>query len=44
MGDGVDPVFRSWSEGYDPEDDADRAVIQTRKEIFPFWGLDPHYD
>ncbi|GAB3849044.1 acetoin utilization protein AcuC [Nesterenkonia populi] len=44
MGDGAEPVFRSWEDGYDPENAVDRAIIQTRKEIFPLWGLDPYYD
>nr|WP_028464045.1 acetoin utilization protein AcuC [Nesterenkonia alba] len=44
MDDGADLRFRSWEAGYDPEDDLDRAVIQTRREIFPLWGMDPWFD
>lgn len=44
MTDGADASFVPWSHGYDPEADLDRAVIATRKAIFPFYGLDPYYD
>lgn len=44
MGDGAEARFRSWEDGYDPENAVDRAIIQTRKEVFPLWGLDPYYD
>ena len=36
--------WRTWELGYDPEDTVDRAIIQTRKEIFPLHGLDPWFD
>ena len=36
--------FRPWREGYDPADDVDRAVLATRRHVFPLWGLDPHQD
>lgn len=44
MGDRVDLWWRSWEIGFDPDDDTDRAVMATRREIFPHWGLDPWYD
>ncbi|MDO4253875.1 MAG: acetoin utilization protein AcuC [Kocuria sp.] len=44
MGDRVDLWWRSWEIGFDPDDDTDRAVMATRREIFPRWGLDPWYD
>ncbi|MDR5712982.1 acetoin utilization protein AcuC [Nesterenkonia flava] len=44
MGDDAELWWRSWELGYDPEDAVDRAVIQTRKEIFPLHGLDPWFD
>lgn len=44
MTDGNFNDFQPWSNGYDPEADIDRAVIATRKAIFPFFGLDPYYD
>jgi acetoin utilization protein AcuC len=44
MGDGRDPSFRSWELGYDPDDAVDRAVMRTRKAVFPIHGLDPWFD
>ena len=44
MTDDVDLWWRSWEVGYDPNDDVDRAVMATRKEIFPLHGLDPWFD
>lgn len=44
MGDGVDLWWRSWEVGYDPQNEVDRAVIATRKEVFPLYGLDPWFD
>ena len=42
---GVESVeWRRWSTGYDPADDVDRAVLATRKAVFPLWGLDPYHD
>jgi acetoin utilization protein AcuC len=42
---GAGPVeFRAWSEGYDPADAVDRAVLATRRHVFPHWGLDPLLD
>lgn len=40
-----DPIrVRSWSDGYDPEDEVDRAILATRRATFPGHGLDPHFD
>nr|WP_250545340.1 acetoin utilization protein AcuC [Paenarthrobacter sp. DKR-5] len=44
MGDGVDIWWRSWEVGYDPNDEVDRTVMATRKELFPLHGLDPWFD
>jgi acetoin utilization protein AcuC len=44
MGDGRDPWFRSWELGYDPDDAVDRAIMLTRKAVFPIHGLDPWFD
>jgi acetoin utilization protein AcuC len=44
MSDGYDGTFAPWSGGYDPQSDLDRAVMATRKSIFPFFGLDAYYD
>ncbi|WP_081861563.1 acetoin utilization protein AcuC [Cellulomonas sp. HZM] len=41
MGDGVTPVLRPWSSGYDPGDEVDRAIRATRAAAFPYLGLDP---
>lgn len=39
--DGRNPEFSDFSAGYDPADPIDRAIMATRKAIFPFHGLDP---
>jgi acetoin utilization protein AcuC len=39
--DGQDPVWRDWTQGYDPEIWLDRTIAATRHEIFPYHGLDP---
>ena len=44
MTDGSDAAFFAWERGYDPESDLDRTVMSTRKNIFPFYGLDAYYD
>jgi acetoin utilization protein AcuC len=33
-----------WSSGYDPADELDRAVLATRRAVFPLLGLDPYRD
>ncbi len=44
MTDGAAADHRPWSSGHDPEDAVDRAVMATRKAVFPVHGLDPWYD
>jgi acetoin utilization protein AcuC len=44
MTDGREMWFRSWATGHDPEDAVDRAVMATRKAVFPLHGLDPWFD
>lgn len=44
MTDDAELWWRSWELGYDPEDPVDRAIVQTRREIFPLHGLDPWFD
>ena len=39
--DGRTPVWRDWSEGYDPEVWLDRAIQATRQAVFPLHGLMP---
>ncbi|MEU0563963.1 acetoin utilization protein AcuC [Nonomuraea sp. NPDC005983] len=41
MTDGRSPEFTGWSAGYDPADPIDRAVMATRRAVFPLHGLDP---
>jgi acetoin utilization protein AcuC len=43
MTDGREPEYRDWAEGYDPHSWLDRSVQETRKEVFPFHGIDPMY-
>jgi len=44
MGDDADLWWRSWQIGYDPADPVDRAIMATRREVFPALGLDPWFD
>ncbi|MDN5660795.1 MAG: acetoin utilization protein AcuC, partial [Brevibacterium aurantiacum] len=44
MTDGYDGSYNRWSNGFDPESELDRAVMGTRKNLFPFFGLDPYFD
>ncbi|SFT49171.1 acetoin utilization protein AcuC [Arthrobacter sp. ov118] len=44
MSDDVDLWWRSWEVGFDPNDAVDRAIMATRKEVFPLHGLDPWFD
>jgi acetoin utilization protein AcuC len=41
MTDGRSPVYRDWSQGYDPHTWLDRAINATRTAVFPLHGLDP---
>jgi acetoin utilization protein AcuC len=36
-------AHRPWSEGVDPDDASDRAVLATRQAVFPLHGLDPWF-
>ncbi|BCT77448.1 acetoin utilization protein AcuC [Sinomonas cyclohexanicum] len=44
MGEDADLWWRSWEIGFNPNDPVDRAVMATRKEVFPLHGLDPWFD
>ncbi|GAB3049456.1 acetoin utilization protein AcuC [Sediminivirga luteola] len=44
MGEAELPPVAPWTDGYDPGSELDRAVMNTRKCVFPFYGLDPYYD
>jgi len=39
--DDADPAFEAWQPG-DDGDAVDRAIMATRREVFPLLGLDPH--
>ncbi len=41
MTDGRNPVYRDWSQGYDPDSWLDRAIHATRTAAFPLHGMDP---
>ncbi|MFC7386167.1 acetoin utilization protein AcuC [Sphaerisporangium rhizosphaerae] len=41
MTDGRRPDYHDFSAGYDPADPVDRAIMATRKAVFPLHGLDP---
>jgi acetoin utilization protein AcuC len=41
MSDGHDPKPVPWSSGHDPADPVDRAILATRRAVFPHHGLDP---
>lgn len=41
LGDGREPSYRPWEEGYDPDTWLDREVLATRRAAFPQHGLDP---
>jgi acetoin utilization protein AcuC len=44
MTDGRTPEYQPWASGHDPQDPVDRAVMATRKAVFPIHGLDPWFD
>ncbi len=44
MTDGREASYTSWAGGHDPGDAVDRAVMATRKAVFPLHGLDPWFD
>lgn len=39
MTDGQTPWARPFEFGFDPENSVDKAILATRKAVFPFWGL-----
>jgi acetoin utilization protein AcuC len=41
MGDGGSTGWQAWEDGYDPADAVDRAILATRKAVFPLRGLLP---
>lgn len=41
MTDGAEPSYEPWQPGGD-EDPVDRAILATRKAVFPLYGLDPY--
>jgi acetoin utilization protein AcuC len=41
MTDGEDVEVQTWAGGYDPAHPVDRAVMATRRAVFPEHGLDP---
>ncbi|HSJ60990.1 MAG TPA: acetoin utilization protein AcuC [Jiangellaceae bacterium] len=43
MTDGGNAGYDDWANGYDPADWLDRAVVATRKAVFPLHGLDPSW-
>lgn len=44
MTDGATPHVRNWADGHDTADALDRAVMATRRAVFPLHGLDPWFD
>jgi acetoin utilization protein AcuC len=44
MTDGADPKLVGWGSGYDPADPIDRAILATRRAVFPHHGLEPERD
>lgn len=44
MTDGQEVWWRSWATGHDPDDAVDRAVMATRKAVFPLHGLHAWFD
>jgi acetoin utilization protein AcuC len=41
MTDGIEPTYRPWAPGSDAPDAVDRAILATRRAVFPLHGLDP---
>ncbi len=44
MTDGQQPWPRPFDQGFDPTDPVDEAILATRVEVFPHWGLTPEPD
>jgi len=43
MTDGQTAAFDDFSAGFDPGDEVDRAIMATRKAVFPFHGINPEW-
>jgi acetoin utilization protein AcuC len=43
MTDGAALVFDDWSAGFNPADGLDRAIMATRKAVFPLHGINPEW-
>ena len=41
MTEGSEPAFSRFESGYDPADPIDRAILATRRAVFPEHGLMP---
>jgi len=41
MTEGAPATFADYESGYDPADPVDRAIMATRKAVFPHYGLMP---
>jgi acetoin utilization protein AcuC len=39
MTDGRDPWGQPFERSYHPEDPLDKAIMDTRRSVFPYWGL-----
>ncbi|WP_402462196.1 acetoin utilization protein AcuC [Isoptericola aurantiacus] len=39
-----DVAWHAWQDGYDPSDAVDRAILATRRHVFPEIGRDPYLD
>jgi acetoin utilization protein AcuC len=44
MGEGRSTDYRPWADGWDPLDPVDRAILATRRAVFPLHGLHPDLD
>lgn len=44
MGDDRSAEFTAWGSGFNPDSEIDRAIMATRRCVFPEHGLDPHLD
>ena len=40
--DDVDPEYEPWQPGHQQPDFVDKAILDTRRAVFPLYGLDPH--
>jgi acetoin utilization protein AcuC len=37
------PLYDDWSGGYNPDSWLDRSIAETRREVFPWHGIDVSY-